>query len=147
VILVDQLNQIHFDAELEIIVSSGWFGRMVKKNKPRTQPDRGGRRQLGNAGGLRHCLATQVRRDFQAYKDTAVKELLHSGLQYLVRLFFDPQAQFSLRMLASAHEHGIYNNWRLEVSGSTGSRAKSLCRTRGRAHDVPEVPARQRASR
>jgi peptide/nickel transport system substrate-binding protein len=32
VILVDQLNKIHFDAELEIIVSSVWFGRMVKKN-------------------------------------------------------------------------------------------------------------------
>src|SRR5207249_3057049 len=32
VILVDQLNKIHFDAELEIVESSVWFGRMVKKN-------------------------------------------------------------------------------------------------------------------
>jgi len=32
VILVDQLNKIHFEAELEIVESSVWFGRMVKKS-------------------------------------------------------------------------------------------------------------------
>ena len=32
VILVDQLNKIHFDAELEVIESSVWFGRMMRKN-------------------------------------------------------------------------------------------------------------------
>jgi peptide/nickel transport system substrate-binding protein len=32
VILVDQLNKIHFDADLEIVESSVWFGRMIKKN-------------------------------------------------------------------------------------------------------------------
>jgi peptide/nickel transport system substrate-binding protein len=32
VILVDQLKKIHFDAELEVIESSVWFGRMVNKN-------------------------------------------------------------------------------------------------------------------
>jgi peptide/nickel transport system substrate-binding protein len=32
VILVDQLNRIHFDAELEVIESSVWFGRMLRKN-------------------------------------------------------------------------------------------------------------------
>ena len=32
VILVDQLNKIHFDAELEIVESSVWFGRMLKKS-------------------------------------------------------------------------------------------------------------------
>ena len=31
VILVDQLNKIHFDAELEVIESAVWFGRMVSK--------------------------------------------------------------------------------------------------------------------
>jgi peptide/nickel transport system substrate-binding protein len=31
VILVDQLNKIHFDAELEVIESSVWFGRMVSR--------------------------------------------------------------------------------------------------------------------
>jgi peptide/nickel transport system substrate-binding protein len=31
VILVDQLSKIHFDAELEAIESSVWFGRMVSK--------------------------------------------------------------------------------------------------------------------
>jgi peptide/nickel transport system substrate-binding protein len=31
IILVDQLNKIHFDAELEVIESSVWFGRMVSK--------------------------------------------------------------------------------------------------------------------
>ena len=31
-ILVDQLNKIHFDADLEIVESSVWFGRMIKKN-------------------------------------------------------------------------------------------------------------------
>jgi peptide/nickel transport system substrate-binding protein len=31
-ILVDQLNRIYFDAELEVIESSVWFGRMVRKN-------------------------------------------------------------------------------------------------------------------
>ena len=30
VLLVDQLNQIHFDAELEVIESSIWFGRITK---------------------------------------------------------------------------------------------------------------------
>jgi peptide/nickel transport system substrate-binding protein len=30
VLLVDQLNQIHFDAELEIIESAVWFGRVTK---------------------------------------------------------------------------------------------------------------------
>ena len=28
--LVDQLKQIHFDAELEVIESSVWFGRLAK---------------------------------------------------------------------------------------------------------------------
>ena len=32
VILVDQLNKIHFDAELEVIELSVWFGRMMRKN-------------------------------------------------------------------------------------------------------------------
>jgi peptide/nickel transport system substrate-binding protein len=32
VILVDQLNKVYFDADLEIVESSVWFGRMVKKN-------------------------------------------------------------------------------------------------------------------
>jgi len=31
VILVDQLNKIHFDAALEVVESSVWFGRMVSK--------------------------------------------------------------------------------------------------------------------
>jgi peptide/nickel transport system substrate-binding protein len=31
VILVDQLNKIHFDAELEVVESAVWFGRMVSK--------------------------------------------------------------------------------------------------------------------
>ena len=31
-ILVDQLNQIYFDAELEIVESSLYFGRMIKGN-------------------------------------------------------------------------------------------------------------------
>jgi peptide/nickel transport system substrate-binding protein len=31
VILVDQLNKIHFDAELEVVESSVWFGRMVSR--------------------------------------------------------------------------------------------------------------------
>jgi peptide/nickel transport system substrate-binding protein len=32
VIVVDQLKKIYFDAELEVIESSVWFGRMVNKN-------------------------------------------------------------------------------------------------------------------
>jgi peptide/nickel transport system substrate-binding protein len=32
VVLVDQLKKIHFDAELEVIESSVWFGRLVNKN-------------------------------------------------------------------------------------------------------------------
>jgi ABC-type transport system substrate-binding protein len=32
VILVDQLNKVYFDADLKIVESSVWFGRMVKKN-------------------------------------------------------------------------------------------------------------------
>ena len=32
VLLVDQLNRIHFDAELEIIESTVWYGRMTRQD-------------------------------------------------------------------------------------------------------------------
>jgi peptide/nickel transport system substrate-binding protein len=73
VILVDQLNKIHFDADPEIVESSVWFGRMIKKNYAAAvdNPD----------SMLRENYKCQSENNFTKYCNPEVEALLDAQLQ------------------------------------------------------------------
>jgi peptide/nickel transport system substrate-binding protein len=137
VILVDQLNKIHFDADLEIVESSVWFGRMIKKNYAV------GLNLTGAAvddpdSMLRENYKCQSENNFTKYCNPEVEALLDAQSQeadiakrkQLVwaierKLAEDVANPIISHNVANTcwhphvkghvqHENSIYNNWRFE---------------------------------
>jgi peptide/nickel transport system substrate-binding protein len=137
VILVDQLNKIHFDAELEIVESSVWFGRMLKKNYSV------GLNLTGAAiddpdSMLKENYACESENNFTKYCNPEVEKLLDAQSQEADTTLRKKLVWAIERKLAEdvanpiishnvsntcwhpyvkghvQHENSIYNNWRFE---------------------------------
>jgi peptide/nickel transport system substrate-binding protein len=137
VILVDQLKKIYFDAELEIVESSVWFGRMIKKNYAV------GLNLTGAAvddpdSMLRENYACESENNFTKYCNPEVERLLDEQSQeanqdkrkqlvwQIERQLAEDVANPIISHNAAntcwlpylkgrvQHENSIYNNWRFE---------------------------------
>ncbi len=138
VILVDQLNKMHFDAELEIVESSVWFGRMLKKNYSV------GLNLTGAAvddpdSMLKENYACDSENNFTKYCNREVEALLEAQSQtedvekrkQLIWAIERKLAEDVVNPVIShnvantcwhphlkghvQHENSIYNNWRFEA--------------------------------
>jgi len=137
VILVDQLNKIHFAAELEVIESSVWFGRMLRKNYAVGLDLRGAAVDDPDSM-LKGAYACESESNYTKYCNREVEELLDRQSQEadagkrkaLVweierRLAEDVANPIIYHGAANTcwqprvkghvqHENSIYNNWRFE---------------------------------
>src|SRR5215475_8162504 len=137
VVLVDQLNKIHFDAELEVIESSVWFGRMVSK-KYAVALNLTGAAVDDPDSMLKENYACGSENNFAKYCNPEVEQLLDRQSQEadagkrkaLVweierKLAEDVANPIILHAVAYgcrhphvkgrvAHQNSIYNQWRLE---------------------------------
>jgi peptide/nickel transport system substrate-binding protein len=138
VLLVDQLNQIHFDAELEVIESSVWYNRLVKRDYSV------GLNLTGSSVddpdvNLYEGYACKSERNYTGYCNPQVEKLLDEQSQEadvakrkaivwrIERILVEDGARPIIFHNRAAtcwhprlkghvqHENSIYNNWRFET--------------------------------
>lgn len=137
VLLVDQLNQIHFDAELEIVESAVWYGRLVRQ-------DYSVALNLSGSGiddpdvTLMEGFACKSNRNYTKYCNPQVEKLLEQQSQE-ADVAKRKQIVWQIEKVLAAdvarpiifhnrtatcwhphlkghvqHQNAIYNNWRFE---------------------------------